>query len=169
MDFFRNVEKSVAKKVTDLFTTPPDGPTTSYNVYLEDDFMNEAFVPTWPFIFLLDYRVRPRISRLPMLIVERAASPHSLFEIGTRSGHLFTFNLTLFGRNRGERSDLAAFLERNLEYLNIYDFTPSVPSLLEGVPVINRAAVQPKETPDVGIEGALNNPESVLLSFQTTR
>lgn len=167
MDFFRNVELSVAKKVEDLFENPPDGPTTNYNVYCEDNFMSTTFVPTEPFIFLLDYRVRPKASRLPMVIIERAAAPHSLFEIGNRAGHLFTFNINIFGRNRGERSDLAAFLERNLEYLDIYNFTPTTPSLLEEVPVISRAAVQPTETPEVGIEGALNNPESVIFSFQT--
>lgn len=168
MQFIRNVERSVAYALEAKFENPPFGFSTAFNVYGEDQFMDEDFVPTPPFVFLLGYRVRPRETRLPLLIVERVTMPHSLFEVGNREGHLPVFNIHVLARNPGERSDLAAFIEKDWDTITIYDFSGDSPVELETDVIVNRNVTAGQERPqDVAIEGALNNADTVTIAFQT--
>lgn len=166
MFLFRNVDRSVLKRVESLFTSPPAGTLSqAWNTYREDSFFNGSFTPTYPYIWVLDERVRPRQSRLPLVIIERGPTPRTNFELGNRGGHTFIYALHVFGRNRGERKDLAAFLEGQLSPIGIYDFATTPETLLYSVAVDDSGSSANGVAADVGIEGALAQWETVTISF----
>lgn len=164
---FRQVDHSVRKKVSELFTNPTADLPEAWNVYDEDDFSDEAFLPTAPYVFLLESRARPRSSRLPMVIIERGAVTGVPFEIGNVEGSQLTYNLHIFARNRGERGDLAAYLYKNLDSLALYDFSTEPEVLQYSVTLLGKFAVSNAVSADIGLEGALSNWESIGITFQT--
>lgn len=167
MDLFRNLERSISQAVTDLFVTPPAGTlASSYYVYGEDEYMNDAFSPAFPYVFVLLSKVPPKQTRLPLVIVERGDVGLSPFEIGNRSGSYPIFHLHVFGRNRAERSALAAFLYENLAAFSLYDYGSDPPGLLYGVSIDQRLSTPQSVSPDMGLEGTLANWETVSIAFQ---
>lgn len=166
MLLFRNVTLSVRQAVSDLFANPPTGLTNPYSVYGEDRFIDETFQPTRPYLWLLESRVPPRETRLPMVIIERAPTLSSEFEMGNREGSLQVVNLHVFARSRGERDDLAAFLYENLKALTVFDFSSQPPTPRYRVDVLSRASGSNSVAPDLGLEGALANWETVRIEFQ---
>lgn len=163
---FRWIDQSVRRKVSSIFTTPGQGLTAAWNVYHEDNFASSEFVPTAPYIFLLESKARPRQSRLPMLIIERAPIVYAPYEIGTRDGFVVSYSLHVYARNRGERSDLAAVLFYNLDSLGIYDFSTNPETLLYTVSVEEKFSVSNTVAEDVGMEGALSNWESIGFTLE---
>lgn len=166
-DLFRDVEKSVREKAVDLLVNPPAGAslTTPYNVYGEDEFVNDAFKPNFPFVWVLSVRVPPKQTRLPLILIERAPVVESAFEVGNRAGTFFTFNLHVFARNRGERGSFAAYLYQNLMTLPLYDFTVNPKTLRYTVAIDRRLSASISIGPDIGIEGALSNWETLTVEF----
>jgi hypothetical protein len=163
----RNIEKSVRHQVVTLLTNPPVGTFTNpFNCYGEDSFNDDTFVPKFPFVWVMSVRVPPKKTRLPMILIERAPAISSLFELGNRSGTYVTVNIHIFGRNRGERSDLASFLYEHMTILPLYDFTTEPATLLYTVSIDRRTSATQSISPDIGAEGALNNWETVSLDFQ---
>jgi hypothetical protein len=173
----RNLTLSVHKKISDLFTAPPNNPDTStpyitaYNVYGEDEYQNDDFSPTRPFIFLLMARVPPKKTRLPCVIMELSDFPNEPYEVGTRRGALGFINLHIFGKNRGERDDLAGYIRLALtDYagLTIYDWsTISNPVTKYVVSTEDIAVQQQTIAPDLATEGSLTNWCVVSFSLFT--
>lgn len=166
---FQDLDLSLQKQVTALFTAPPAGQlTTPWHVYGEDEFMSPAHTPVFPYVYLLNKPVRPQMSKLPLVIIARGATPHLFYEVGNPNGHLPLYNLHVFARTRGERAFLAAFLETNLEALSLYHFPGGAdPVLVETTTVLSRSSVPVDVAPEVGIEGTLQNFETVILDFMT--
>jgi len=164
----RNTEKSMRYAIASLLANPPAGSgfTNAWNVYGEDTFQDTDFKPNFPFVWVMDVRVPPMKTRLPMILIERAPVQSSLFEIGNRAGTYFTFNFHVFGRNRGERSDLAEFLREQITTFTLYDWTNTPAALQYTVDVDRRDTEMNSVAPDIGAEGALNNWETVSFSFQ---
>lgn len=165
---FRSLDQSVRKTVVDLFTSPPSNTLlTAWNVYDEDQFRDDAFHPVMPYVFLLEKRARPKQTRLPLIILERGLVGYAPFELGTQNGSSDVYNLHVFGRNRGERSDLAAFLFDSLKRIDLYDFDTDPPTLKYTVSIEAKFAVPQDVREDVGLEGALLNFESVAFQLAT--
>jgi len=171
-----NIELSVIKKLTDSFTSPPNNPDTGqpylatpYNVYNEDKYQDDRFVPTFPFVFLLASRVPPKETRLPVMILDITDLSSALFEIGTRRGAYQLCQLHIFARNRGERNNLAGYVRQvftDYPSLPIYDFTPPTPTVLYTT-MIEGISVRPMTiAPDIGIQGSLNNWMELSFEFQ---
>ncbi len=167
MLLFRNVERSVQEAIIDLLTVPTgelaDNP---YTVYTEDDFRNEDLTPTFPYLFLMDYRVAPRQTRLPMIILDVGPKAQSYYETGTRAGTYVTCNLHIFARTRGERDDLAAYLYEALTAIAIKDYSGSTPALKYAVQVEGKWSAHGSVGEDLGQEGSLSNWEVVSFGFQ---
>jgi hypothetical protein len=171
----RNVQLSVNKRITDVFTTPPNDPTTgtpyiatSFNVYTEDNYQNRSFAPTFPFIFLLMSRIPPIKTRLPCIIEDFQEFPNAAYELGTRRGMLPTVALHIFGKNRGERDDLAGFIRQVLtDYpaITIYDWSNITNPVSKYTVIAEDISVQTQTiAPDTEArEGSLNN--WIVVSF----
>lgn len=168
MNLLIDVEKSVKDKVVDLFINPPASSpiSASYNVYAEDEFFDDGFKPNNPFIWILGTRVPPKQTRLPLVMIDRAPTIESPVELGNRAGTFFTFNLHVFGRNRGERGSFAAHLYKNFLTLPIYSYA-APKTLVETVEIIHRTSANQTIAPEVGAEGSLSNWEVVSIEFQT--
>ena len=166
MFLFRNVEKSVYAMVKALFTAPTGGLAAPYTVYSEGDFWNDKLVPTFPYLFLMGYRVEPRQTKLPLIIVEVGPRQRSYYETGNRKGTYVQTALHVFGRTRGERSDLAAYLYHHLELLPLYDYSTDPPTLRYTVPIDNPWSVPVSPGEALGQEGVLANWESLQFGFQ---
>ncbi len=168
MLLFRNVEQSVKAAITDLLTAPTgelaDNP---YTVYAEDDFRNEDLrPPTFPYLFLMGYRVAPRQTRLPMIILDIGPKAQAYYETGTRAGTLVTVTLHIFARTRGERDDLAAYLYQTLNAIAIYDYSGNAPTLKYTVPVEGKWSAHGSVGEDLGQEGSLSNWEVFSFGLQ---
>ena len=171
----RNVKLSVHKKISDLFTAPPNNPDTgtpylpiAYNVYNEDNYQNDAFDPTPPFVFILMSRVPPKKTRLPCIIMEFADFPNIQYELGTRRGMDPQVILHIFARNRGERDDMSGYIRLALtDYVGItlYDWTAGPVTKYTGQ-IGNDIDVQEQTIgPDIGLEGSLLNWVTVSFSL----
>ncbi len=167
MYLFRNVEQSVRDTIVSLLTVPTgelsDNP---YTVYSEDDCWNEALDPVFPCVFLMGYRVAPRQTRLPMLILDVGPKQQSYYETGTRAGTYVTCSLHIFARTRGERDDLAAYLYQSLTTIAINDYSGDMPALKYTIPVEGRWSAHGSVGDDLGQEGSLSNWESLQFGFQ---
>ncbi len=164
---FRSVDHSVRQAIESLFTSPTADLPVAWNVYDEDDFADESLVPDSPFIFLLESKARPSITRLPMIVLERAPVVWLPFELGNVQGSEFAYSIHIFGRNRGERSDLAAYLFKNLTRVNLYDYSTEPATFEYAATLLGKFSQTNSVSPDAGMEGALNNWESIGISFQT--
>lgn len=164
---FRSVDHSLRQEVEGLFTSPTADLPGAWAVYDEDSFVDDNLIPDPPFVFLLESKARPRISRLPMIVLERAPVTWLPFEIGNEQGSEFAYSIHIFARNRGERSDLAAYLYKNLTRVRLYDFSTEPATLEYAATVMGKFSQTNSVSPDVGMEGSLNNWESIGISFQT--
>lgn len=97
----------------------PDAETglSPFNIYTETDFRNVPpglFTPTFPWIYLLDSFIAPMPQRIdlqqPQVVVEVDRYVVGPFELGNRRGREVDLAIHVFGKNRGERDDVAAFI-----------------------------------------------------------
>jgi len=167
MLLFRNVEQSVRDALAARLTDPT-GPLgdNPYNVYAEDDFWNEKLSPAFPYLFLMGYRVAPRQTRLPMILLDVGPKAQSYYETGTRAGTYVNVTLHIFARTRGERDDLAAYLYETLTAIPIKDYTSDTPALRYTVPVEGKWSAHGSVGEDLGQEGSLSNWEVVSFGLQ---
>ncbi len=165
MLLFRNVEKSVYDAVAGLFTNPTSG-LTARNVYGEDAFFNDDFKPVFPFVYLMGYRVPPRETRLPMVILDMGQKVQSYYEIGNREGTFAGAALHVCARTRGERDDLGAYLYQNLVTIPVNDYSGSTPVFQYHAQVEGKFAMRGSVNEALGIEGALTNWIAVSFAFQ---
>jgi len=69
-----------------------------------------SFTPTQPYLFIVDSNISPTLASLPFIVVELSLISKRPSELG-RQARTATLNLHVFGRNRGERDDLASYLQ----------------------------------------------------------
>ncbi len=167
MLLFRNVERSVRDAISDLLTAPTgelaDNP---YHVYGEDDFWQDDLTPVFPYLFLMGYRVAPRQTRLPMIILDVGPKAQSYYETGTRAGTYVTCSLHIFARTRGERDDLAAYLYQALTAIAIKDYSRDTPAMRYAVQVEGKWSAHGSVGEDLEQEGSLSNWEVVSFGLQ---
>ncbi len=178
----RALRLSLYNFVADLFRTPPS--TTgwgNWNVYGENSlrqYRDGNFSPVQPFIYILDTYVAPTKSELPMVIIETNTLARP-YQLGDTQGRLSMANLHVFGKNRGQRDDIASMLQdvfaKNTETVGsvvpfpVYDYISSGSSVLVETAHIDLGISV--EYPIVGgleqQEGSLSQFATVSFSFQT--
>lgn len=97
----RYVERSVYEAVKALYVTPQTGMTNAFNVYGEDAFWNPDTSPTFPYLWFMGYRVAPRVTRLPLLILDMGSASNNPIEIGRRDGTYTIATVHVFAKTRG--------------------------------------------------------------------
>jgi hypothetical protein len=118
MQFGRKVRRSLYDQVVTLLQAPPAGTFNApWNTLTEANMAQSTVDPTvtpgWPFIFVVDRNIRPKIGRLPLVVVGVTPNTRTHYELGSRNGHVLTMELDIFGNNRGNRDDLASFFQDN--------------------------------------------------------
>jgi hypothetical protein len=158
--FDRNLRRSLFDYARGLLASPPANTfANAWNVYEHDQMVSTTFVPTRPFVYLVDRYIEPVVDKVPLIVVEIdtvAKMPH---EVGNRNGHVAACALDIFGDTRGSRDDLSSFLRDQFGLtFPIMDYGTS------GSPVIDTAFLldEPSVTTlslgeDVGKEGSLWN------------
>lgn len=107
----RAIRKSVYDYVVTQFEAPPsDTGWTAWNVYDESNLKDKNLNPVSPYIYIIDANVAPTQTTLPLIIIEvsHLTQPHQL---GDTRGRLNLAHLHVFGKNRGERDDIATMLQ----------------------------------------------------------
>ena len=112
MQHNRNIRISVKEHIKAALETPGVGGPSAYNVYGENNLpqRNTSFVPTFPYVFLIDSNIEPTKSDLPLIIVEVNPISRSTSELG-RQARTADLSLHVYGRTRSERDDLASYLQ----------------------------------------------------------
>ena len=171
----RCIRKSLCNFVTDLFDNPP--PVTGWeewNTYSENQlrlYRNANFTPVNPFIYILDSNVAPAKAELPMLIIEISTLTRP-FELGNTQGRFSMANLHVFGRNRGQRDDIASMLQDvfqgnmittgSVGPFPVYDFQDAGASTL-----VETAHIDPGIAVEYPAVGGLEQHESSLSQWAT--
>jgi len=177
---FRAIRLSLYEFVVSLFETPPaDSGWTSWNVYGEDELRQEdSFTPTAPYIYITDSFIAPTRTQVPCIIIEMTlmAVP---YQLGDTNGKLGVSRLHIFGRNRGERDDIASMLQDvfagNMETLDgtvpfpIYEYYKAgLKTLVETAHIDPGIDVSPM---DVGseevFESSTSNWNMITFTFHT--
>ena len=178
----RCIRKSLYNYIADLFKDPP--PATGWeewNTYGENSlrqYRRGNFSPVDPFVYIVDSNIAPTQTELPMIIIETSTLARP-FQLGDTNGRLTIANLHVFGKNRGQRDDMASMLQdvfqRNMTTTGsvapfpVYDFQDAGASTL-----VETAHIHPGisvETQTVGgleqHESSLTNWNIVSFSFET--
>jgi hypothetical protein len=171
----RNLRKSVMARGRSLLSSPPAGSGLSaYTVYSEKqmrEVTQGTLTPITPFVFLVDSFVRPTDTTLPMIVVEVPRASRRPFEVGNRNGRRTEAIFHVFGRQRGERDDLASFLADNLGgVMPVYDYTGGSQSALVENGLIEDEVVVEEVTlrrDDLRWESSLDLWSMVSFAFQT--
>lgn len=139
-DSNRDIARSIYGRVSVLFSSPPSGSSlNAYTVYNESD-LRQAQAKTLavdrPCVFITDAPLRPVDTSLPLIAiqVETFSMP---FELGNEFGMTFQAMLHCFGRQRGEASLIASFLQRNFRPLTIYDYSDPTAPVTREVALMN--------------------------------
>lgn len=168
----RNLRRSLFDYCKSLLLTPPSGTfNANFNVYtaIRDQYRNTSFVPTRPFVFMVDRNIEPTTSRVPLIVIEVEGLAKAAFELGNRNGHLASVNINIFGDTRGMRDDLTS-LYRDYFGLTfpILDYTTSgSPSLGYAELLDEPTSVQVSVGEDVAEEGSLYNFNVVSFDIVT--
>lgn len=163
---FRNVERSYYEYVRGLLTAPTGGLPMPFHVYGEDAYANPAAVTVYPYVWMLGYRVRPRASRLPLIILDIGTHRQAFYEAGNSEGTLAIAELNIFASTRGERDDLAAYLYKHIKDFAVYDWTPTTPTVKYVAELTDKLSQRGSIGEDAGKEGSLSNWITVACGFQ---
>ena len=169
----RCIRKSLCNFITGLFDNPPaDTGWEEWNTYSGNQlrqYREGNFSPVNPFVYILDSNVAPTQSELPMLIIETSTITRP-FELGNTQGRLSTANLHVFGRNRGQRDDMASMLQDvfagnmtttgSVVPFPVYDFQDAGASTL-----VETAHIDPGITVEYPTVGGLEQHESSLSQW----
>lgn len=119
----RNVRRSVREYTKGIFEAASShGMSQDYNVYGESD-LRAGTTPTFPYVYLIDSAIAPTQATLPFIVLEMR-SVRTPYELGNRNGRFYQGFLHVFGRNRGERDDLASMLQDALgTSIPIYNYS----------------------------------------------
>lgn len=137
----RAIRVSLKKRIQEMFQTPVAGTfENAFHVYTKaqwDAAGNGTFTPVMPYLYLMDSFQAPiateRVDlQTPQVIVEIDEYRNRPFELGTRSGRRVVAMVQVFGKDRGQRDDLASYIVDYIgNALTIYDFSASAPSGVE--------------------------------------
>ena len=118
MNAKRNIRLSIKKEIADEMRLM--GYT---NVYTESN-MRAGTTPTSPFCYIVDSFVRPMETTLPFIVIEIPSITKRPFEVGNSRGRTFKCILHVFGKSRGQRDDIATYIQDNLpSEIKYYDFS----------------------------------------------
>jgi len=157
----REARLSLKADIEDIFTS---GSVLSevYNVYGEAQLRDTSFVPTRPFVYLLDSGIMFESQHLPAIVLETEYRKAS-FELGNPAQGRCMPEIHVFGRNRGERDDLAGAIMNDLTVVHIRDFdtvghpiqhtSPLVPIVGNDVWIAQNASIGQESA----FEGSLRN------------
>ena len=174
----REIRLSIRDRISDLFTAPPAATgLKAFNVYGEDDFRDDSFVPVFPYVYLIDSYQLPTQTKLPVIVIEIDRYTRQSFELGNRSGRHIRAFAHVFGKNRAERDDLAGFIADYFgNSFTIKTYTQASPSgtAVETVQLADRIDVEdmtisgPVEGRDqIEMGGSIINWSRVALEFDT--
>jgi hypothetical protein len=108
----RAIRKSLHEFVVSLFETPPAATGwANWNVYGEDELrQGDDFTPVSPYVYIVDSFIAPTQTQVPLIVIEMSliSDPYQLGDAGGKFG---VGRLHVFGRNRGERDDMASMLQ----------------------------------------------------------
>ena len=101
-----------------MFTTETGGVfQQAWNIYNETQYRDAlagAFVPTFPFLYIMDTYLPAMGMRIdlmqPFVAIEIDQYIKRPFEEGNRSGRYVEVCFQVLGKNRGERDDIASFI-----------------------------------------------------------
>jgi hypothetical protein len=113
MQHNRNIRVSIKEHIKAAFTTNTGvGGLGVFNVYGENQLpqRNPSFVPIRPCLWLVDSNIEPTTFDLPMVLLEITPISRRTTELG-RKARRATVNIHCYGRNRGERDDMASYLQ----------------------------------------------------------
>lgn len=116
----RDIRLSIKDKIKSMLVLPDPSVAWSrpWNVYTEANFravVAGTFTPVAPFVYLLDSFLEPvtgvrKDLMQPQILVEINTYEARPFEVGNRAGRHIVCDVHVFGKNRGERDDLACYL-----------------------------------------------------------
>lgn len=120
----RNLRKSIREHAEAILANASDfGLENDYNVYNEEELRTGASV-TFPYVFLVDAAIRPTQTTLPFIVLEVSRIEQTQFELGNRGGRYLQVYLHIFGKNRGERDDLASMFQDNIgQAITVKDYS----------------------------------------------
>lgn len=143
MQHNRHIRISIKEHVKSALESPGVGGPGPFNVYGENNLPQRrpSFSPVAPYLFLIDTNIDPTKADLPFILIEINPIIRGTVELG-RQARKADLNLHCFGRNRGERDDLASYLQDwfttsgSGHTIPIYDFTAGLgqPQIDEGMP-----------------------------------
>lgn len=112
MQHNRNIRISIKEHIKTSLESPGVGGPGPYNVYGENNLpqRNPSFSPVFPYVFLIDTNINPTKADLPFILIELNPIIRRTAELG-RQARKADLNLHIYGRNRGERDDLASYLQ----------------------------------------------------------
>lgn len=112
MQHNRSIRVSIKEHVKAAFETPGIGGMSAYNVYGENNLPqnNPTFVPTFPYLYIVDSNIEPTKLDLPLIVLDASPYTVNVVELG-RAARQIELNAHVFGRNRGERDDIASYLQ----------------------------------------------------------
>lgn len=108
----RAIRKSLYDFVASLFETPPaDTGWSDFNVYGEDELrQGDDFTPAPPYVYIVDSFIAPTQTQVPLIVIEMSLMSDT-YQLGDTGGRFGVGRLHVFGRNRGERDDMASMLQ----------------------------------------------------------
>jgi len=108
----RAIRKSLYEFVVSLFEAPPaDTGWADFNVYGEDELrQGDDFTPTAPYVYIVDSFIAPTQTQVPLVVIEMSLMADT-YQLGDTRGRFGVGRLHVFGRNRGERDDIASMLQ----------------------------------------------------------
>ena len=97
------------------------------NVYTEAQMRQVwqgTLTPVDPYIFFTDEFVQPQKTTLPLAVLEINRVEGNAFELGNRAGREFDVDLHVFGQTRGQREDIASYIQDAFPHgVTIYNYT----------------------------------------------
>lgn len=115
----REARLSLKRDIQDIFTS---GSIFSevYNIYGEDDLRDKT-TPTFPYVYLMDSWVIFEANNLPVIVLETDYDMEE-FQLGSNPMGYCKAYTYVFGKDRGERDDIAGAIMRNVNQVNVRDF-----------------------------------------------
>lgn len=112
MQHNRSIRVSIKEHIKTALETPGVGGMAAFNVYGESNLpqVSPNFTPTKPYVYIVDSLIRPTRLALPLIVLDISPFSVGVTELG-RAAREVEVNAHVFGSNRGERDDIASYLQ----------------------------------------------------------
>lgn len=92
--------------------SPGVGGMSAFNVYGESSLPenNPTLTRVRPYVYIVDSLIKPTKNDLPLIVLDISPFNLGVTELG-RAAREVEVNAHVFGRNRGERDDIASYLQ----------------------------------------------------------